>query len=285
MEMQEECTKELKAKNQVHNLLATDNEQIGLGQIIVCEDYSSLPRLLRVTAYLTRFIKSLRREATSQTTISQEEILKAEVLWILEVQSSLTKDQNFSTWKKQFGLFCGEDGIWRCGGRLSNTDLPPATKHPILLHKSHHFTTLIVLAAHERVFHNGVKETLTEIRAKYWIVRGRNLVKKIIYKCTICRRHEGPSYPNPQPPPLPAFRVKESPPFSYTGVDFAGPVYVKSHGITESDKVWICLYTCCVTRAIHVDIVLNLTAQAFLRSFKRFVSKRFFIKRNKQFSF
>ena len=58
----------------------------------------------------------------------------------------------------------------------------------------------------------------------------------------------------------------------HTGVDFAGPLYVKSnHG---SDKVWICLFTCCVVRAVHLDLVPDLTTPAFLRCFKRFVARR-----------
>eukprot|EP00731_Ephydatia_muelleri_P022433 Em0015g16a len=66
------------------------------------------------------------------------------------------------------------------------------------------------------------------------------------------------------------FRVQEAPAFTFTGVDFAGPLYVK--GTTA--KVWVCLYTCCVVRAVHLDLVPNLTTEAFLRSFRRFVACR-----------
>ena len=68
--------------------------------------------------------------------------------------------------------------MWRCGGRLANAEIPYAVKYPILLPKSHPLTRLIVTQAHERVFHNGVKETLAETRAKYWILRGRSFTKK-----------------------------------------------------------------------------------------------------------
>ena len=95
--------------------------------------------------------------------------------------------------------------------------------------------------------HNGPKETLTELRQKYWIIRGRSLVRSIIHRCVICRRFEGPAYKPPPPPPLPIFRVKESPPFTYVGVHFAGPVIVKTDAVTQGNgKVWLCLYTCCV---------------------------------------
>ena len=78
------------------------------------------------------------------------------------------------------GLFLDHKGIWRCGCRLDNADLQYAIRHPIFLRKHHHLAVLIVRSAHKKVFHNGVKDTLTQIRTKYWIVQGRSLVKGII---------------------------------------------------------------------------------------------------------
>ena len=94
----------------------------------------------------------------------------------MESQSALSEDNQFETWKKQFELFVGKDGLYRCQGRLSNADLTPSGKHPIILPKKHHLTTLLVKDAHERVMHNSVKETLTELHANYWIIRGRQFV-------------------------------------------------------------------------------------------------------------
>ena len=133
---------------------------------------------------------------------------------------------------------------------------------------------LITRQAHEKVLHNGVKDTLTEIRTKYWVVKGRSLVKSIVQRCVLCKKFEGRPHRLPPPPPLPEFRVTEAPPFSSTGVDFAGPLYVKTHGLTRSKKVWICLYTCCVTRAVSIDIVPDLSTDTFIRSLKRFCARR-----------
>jgi len=180
-------------------------------------------------------------------------------LWIIEFQRQFGQDRHFDEWKKQFGLFNDEKGIWRCGGRLSNIETPYDTKHPIFLSKQHHLAVLIVRRAHEKVCHNGVKDTLTEVRAKYWIVKGRSLVKGVVQKCVFCKKFEGRSYNLPAPPPLPKFRVNQAPPFSSTGVDFAGPMFVKTHGLIENKKVWICLYTCCVTRAVNIDIVPDMS--------------------------
>ena len=93
-----------------------------------------------------------------------------------------------------------------------------------------------------------------------------------IHCCQMCRRIEGLPCHAPPPPPLPVFRVKKNPPFTSTGIDFAGPLFVK--GSNESVKEWICLYTCCVVRVIHLDIVPNMSTQTFICSLKRFVARR-----------
>ena len=100
--------------------------------------------------------------------------------------------------------------------------MPPSTP------RDHPLTTLIIDNAHERVVHNKVRETLTDIRSKYWILKGRNTVKSIIAQCVLCKRFEGKLFIAPPPPPLPKFRVQKSRPLSNTAVDFVGPLHVKS---------------------------------------------------------
>jgi len=156
-------------------------------------------------------------------------------------------------------------------GRLSQAQLAASAKYPILLDKGHYITSLFVRGSHKRVMHGGVKSTLTELRSRFWIVQGRQSVRKLLYECVVCRRLEGKPFVASPPPPLPEFRVKEGPPFTYVGIDFVGPLYVKSLN-SPQQKVSIC--TCCVTRAIHLDFVPDLTANAFLRSFRRFAARR-----------
>ncbi|CAB4041901.1 RNA-directed DNA polymerase from mobile element jockey, partial [Paramuricea clavata] len=87
--------------------------------------------------------------------------------------------------------------------------------------------------------HNGVRETLCEIRSEHWIAKGRQFVKKIIAKCTTCKRYEGGTYQIPPQPSLPDFRVSDDFAFTRIGVNFAGPVYAKpifSKGVGRSAK-------------------------------------------------
>ena len=65
-----------------------------------------------------------------------------------------------------------------------------------------------------------------------------------------------------------------SPPFTHTAVDYAGPLYVRLKD--TSQKVWISLFTCCVSRAIHLELVFNMSTAAFLRCVKRFAGRRGF---------
>ena len=77
--------------------------------------------------------------------------------------------------------FSDGDKMWRCKGRLGNANLPYYTKYPALLPKHHHLTALIIRDAHVRVMHNGVKETLTQVRSKYWVIQGRQIVRQICW--------------------------------------------------------------------------------------------------------
>ena len=62
--------------------------------------------------------------------------------------------------------------------------------------------------------------------------------------------------------------------FLFTGVGFAGPLYVRCFGLTATNNVWICLFTCCVTRAVHLDIVTDMSAETFMRCLKSFAARR-----------
>ena len=74
----------------------------------------------------------------------------------------------------------------------------------------------------------------------------------------------------PDPAPLPKLRVQKSAPFTVTGVDYTGPLYIPS-GLTKS---YICLFTCVITRAVHLEVISDLTEKSFLEAFRRFSSRR-----------
>jgi len=113
----------------------------------------------------------------------------AEQLWIRDIQSKLVSNTKIKSWEREFGVFVDAKGILRCGRKLGNADLTETEKHPALLDASYHATSIIIQACHERVHHSGVKETLTELRSR-WIFRGRQVVRRILHGCTLCRHYE-----------------------------------------------------------------------------------------------
>lgn len=98
----------------------------------------------------------------------------------------------------------------------------------------------------------------------------------MIHGCQICRRHEGRAYKTEPSSDVPEFRFKEGHPFAATGVDFTGPLFVKSVGGKDSQnmKVYICLFTCGTARATHLELVPNLSTPAFIRCLRRFIGRR-----------
>ena len=114
--------------------------------------------------------------------------------------------------------------------------------------------------------HDGVKDTLCSLRENYWIARECQVVKREIHMCNVCRKLEGKPYASPDPAAVPDFRVSEEYPFSHTGVDFARPIYMNTSvkKETEMAKSYIALYTCASIRAVHPELVPNLTADAFI---------------------
>ena len=118
-----------------------------------------------------------------------------------------------------------------------------------------------------------MKETLTELRSQLWLIKERSVARQILHKCYVHRRYEGKSCHVPPPPLLPAFRVWDAQPFTNTGIDFAEPLYIMNPDQVQS-KVWIVLYTCCITRAIYLEIVSDMSEYTFIRSFKWFSSRR-----------
>ncbi|XP_071123186.1 uncharacterized protein [Mytilus edulis] len=174
---------------------------------------------------------------------------------------------------RQLGLFIDDDGLVRCNGRIHNAPISENTKFPYLIPANYPLTKLIVMDAHERSLHSGLNATLTYVRQSYWVPTLRQFVKKLLNKCVTCRKVMGKSYNKPDPPPLPKIRVQEASPFTVTGVDYTGALYIKNSEGTLR-KAYICLFTCASTRAVHLEVVPNLSEHSFIQAFRRFVSRK-----------
>ena len=167
----------------------------GLDQIIQPEKFSDLHKLLRVTCYVLRFVRRARRKQgqplSTSLEIETEELSSAESLWIKYVQKYIREEEKFEQTRHSLGLFEDEEGLLRCGGRLHNAPLPYAARFPAILPRRHHFTILVIKKCHRNVMHNGVKETLTDLRSRFWVVKGRQTVRDVISPCATCKISKG----------------------------------------------------------------------------------------------
>ena len=133
---------------------------------------------------------------------------------------------------------------------------------------------MIIKGTHNELLHSGVNTTLTTMREQFWIMRGRQTVKKSVKRCVRCRKVEGKHVSLPQQPYLPDERVLDDPPFTHTGTDFAGPLYTSEKGANEEDsKTYECLFTCASIRAVHLELTKRLSSEAFMLAFRRSTSR------------
>ena len=250
-------------------------------RVICAERFSSWTRVSRVTAWVMRFIQNARmcRAQRVNGELTGEEIHAAEVVLVSQEQMLVFPDecrrlsQGLSVPKSssifKLAPFLGGDGLIRVKGRLEFSQLPYEGKYPVVVPKGH-VALLLVRAAHFRLKHAGVSSLIADVRASFWVVGLRRLVKRVKLECVRCQRFDALACSRPCAP-LPASRVTEAPPFSVTGLDFAGPVYCSN---TPGKKYYILLFTCAVIRAVHLELTESLSLDAFLAAFRRFSSRR-----------
>ena len=245
-------------------------------QVMDVNRYSPLEKLLRVTAYVMRIISNLKKSHEKKDInvegLDAGDIRSAEIEWIKDAQVTLKGQSDYVKYKDNLGV--DRDGEFLvCKGRMDFSDLAENAKRPILLPKGRKFTELVILDCQEKVNHCLEKDTLAELRMRFWVTKGRQYVKGIIRTCFICKKLEGKPFNAPPAAPLPDFRVTEAPPFSRIGLDFAGPLFCKNSN-SKATKVYIVLYACCVARGIQLDLVHSLNALTFLNSFRCFASRK-----------
>ncbi len=248
----------------------------GIEIVMEISVYSTLQRLYRVTAWVKRFCFNISRRDKSDRRLGKlnlEEIVASESDWVKAAQRELKKRDDYQQLVKKFGLQRDQEGIVRCKGRLEYSELHPDAKEPIILPKDHQFTVLQIKECHARVLHSGVRSTLAELRSRFWVLKGRQAVKNVLNRCVVCKKMEGRPFSSPSAASLPDFRVNAAPPFSKTGVDFAGPLFVKGKS-GEMRKVHIALFTCCVTRAVHLELVEDLSVETFKWCLRKFIARK-----------
>lgn len=165
-----------------------------------------------------------------------------------------------------------QDGLMRVGGRLRKASMPESVKHPVILPKNQHVSTLILRDIHYQLGHAGRNHLLSNLRRKYWIINANAAARKIMSSCSTCRRQRG-KLMEQKMADLPPERVTpDLPPFSNVGVDYFGPVEVR-RGRSLVKRYGV-LFTCMASRAVHLEVAYSLDTDSCINALRRFVCRR-----------
>lgn len=274
---------ELPERRKTKLALVVTNQQV---QIAILEKYSSIIKLINVVAYCLRF---------KLNSLSAPEDRKGGMLTVVERNKALQNlvkiaqqefQEDLDTLRKRgiveghsklltLNPFLDQDDVIRVGGRLKHSNLSYDQKYPIILPNKHRLTELLIQQEHESLLHAGPQAVLASIRQSYWPIHGLTAVKRITHQCVTCFRNK-PRQTVPIMGNLPAHRVIPARPFLNCGIDYAGPIQVKE-GKTRGRKIiktYICLFVCFATKAVHIELVSDLTTNSFLNALKRFIARR-----------
>ncbi|XP_062713425.1 uncharacterized protein LOC134290324 [Aedes albopictus] len=263
--------------------------------------YSSYTKLRRTVAYILRYIRALRVSAArshpegacaASTTISSETSTYLTARDLQDAELSLCRLSQRETFPRELRALranqpveksssmkwimpeISDDGLIRVGGRIRHSKAPEAMKHPIIITKKHRLAFLLADHYHRTLLHAGPQLMTSAIRNKFWVLGGRDLLRQVYHQCHTCFRRK-PVLIQQATADLPSTRVIPSRPFSISGVDYCGPVYLRAaHRRASPTKAYIAVFVCFSTRSVHLELVGDLSTAAFLAALKRFVARR-----------
>ena len=251
--------------------------ECGLFQV---ERYGTLAKATRVAAWVLRFVhnvtdRSQRRDselATEELAVARDQLYRSAQAdsFCAEIQL-LRQGKPVPASSPIYRLtpFLGDDDLLRVRGRLQMSDLCYEEKHPVILPKGH-LAELLVREHHHLLKHCGVSTLMTAVRSGLWIVGLRAIARRVVRCCVSCRRHDSQACCEPAPP-LPRDRVTEAKVFEVCALDFAGPLFSVDY---PKQKLYVCLFTCSVVRAVHLELTESMDVDEFLLAFQRFAARR-----------
>ena len=253
---------------------------------IVPTRYSTLTRLVRVAAWISRFADNCRRSDKLNGGLTVDELMDSEYMLIRSEQRTCFKEElQGLTSKRDTGKtnkltnlnpFLDDDGILRSNSRLVNADmLTYETKHPIILPRKAWITKLIIRFYHQQNGHvGGTNQSLSEISKRFWIVHAREAIREVETSCNKCAQKRAKAA-NQQMAPLPLSRIgKPYRAFIRVAIDYAGPFEaIQGRGRARA-KRYLCLFTCMLCRAVHLEMAFSLDTDSFLNAFFRFANRR-----------
>lgn len=239
--------------------------------------FSSWTTLVKVVARIKR-LRSKQKHSEHVTVEEREKAAEA-VIKIVQQQAfpheikMLQSEKDLPNSSSLFSL----DPIWSegllcVGGRLKQSSLCHKIKHPVILPNNSHITKLIVSHYHAKTCHQGRSQTQMELRTNgFWVIGGSKLVAKLIHTCVLCRKLRRPTE-NQRMAELPKERLEASAPFTNSGMDCFGPFIVKK--ARKEYKRYGLIFTCLYSRAVHIEMLEDLSTDSFINALRCFISLR-----------
>lgn len=250
----------------------------------VISKFSSLGKLQRVLGYVQRFIHNSRfprKKRKGYLTLEELQqslnvcIKYSQQFYFREDLEAIKRGKQCSSNLRPLSPLINSVGLLAVGGRLSFSSLPENIKHPILIPKGSPLAKMLINHFHTATIHGGPKLVQSLIQRQYWIVGARSLIRSVLGKCVSCVRFMAKLI-QPYMGDLPMTRFEQGRPFINVGVDFGGPFLFKTGSRRNSpvSKCWLCLFICMATKAVHLEVVSSVSADAFLGTLDRFIGRR-----------
>ncbi|GFU47083.1 integrase catalytic domain-containing protein [Trichonephila clavipes] len=244
-------------------------------------------KLIRIFSFIFRFINNIKAKEScnKEKYLTADEVKRsteflAKIAQLSEFKAeidALKKGKGVSKTSKLKALdpFLDENSLLRVGGRLCNADLPFEAKYQIIIPSKHKFTKLLFEHMHKKFFHIGAQGLVHQIIMQFWPINGKGIARKTVHDCIACFRQK-PTGVDQLMGNLPSERVTPSAPFLNSGVDFCGPFQIKFKNQRKGifSKVYVAIFVCLATKAIHLEAVTDLTTEAFIAALKRLCARR-----------
>ena len=204
--------------------------------------------------------------------VRQEQLLHCTSIHAHLTNSRTKVNVEVKTTIKHLNLHLINDVI-RAKGRIINSELPLDATTPLFLPNKSHLVDLLINHIHSSHHHVGLSQMLSLYRRRCWTPKICSRIKSLLLRCVTCQRIKGRILPRPLPPPLPAERVQWVAPFTHVGVDHTRSFNIKDTQGRKT-KAYICLFVCATTRAVHLEVVDNLTAASFTMCLRRLAAAK-----------
>ena len=218
-----------------------------------------------------KYLSGLERRQAEEWSIQQaQKVLFAQDIKLLKQGKPAAKSGKL----RALNPFLEKD-LLRVGGRLANSQLAYSQQHPLIMDAKHPLMVNLFQYLHTSMLHCGPSLLLCYTSTKFHIIGARKLSRKICSSCITCRKRQ-PKPASQIMADLPSPRVSPTPAFTHTGMDFAGPFTIKQGYIRKPKylEAYVCVFVCLTYKALHLEVVSDLSSPSFAAALHRFVSRR-----------